>query len=357
MTTATTAQTTIPAAILDQVAERANALDDGEGRARFILPPLGAEGLLGLGAPQNSDGHLPDMVAAVRALASRCMSSAFGLWAHRMTIEYLALADTPYANSVLPGLLDGSTPGITGMASAFREAAGCGSLDLTATPTDDGSGYVLDGALKWASNLYDDSIMVTAARATNGDRLLVALPLSTPGITAGNQFSLMALDSTASSFVKIEGARISADQVLTTDFEEFLTACRPTFLALQSAMCCGLAEASLAAADQGSLGTNAVFAPEIDRARGSLALVRSMVESVAEKTGPGVRFERSELLSMRLAAAEVASSAAALELRCAGGRGYAHRSDSSRRFREAAFIPVQSPSEGQLRWELSQCER
>lgn len=357
MTTVSTAPATIPAAILDQVAERANALDNGEGEARFVLPLLGAEGLLGLGAPQNSDGRLIDMVGAVRALASRCMSSAFGLWAHRMTIEYLSLADTPYANEVLPGLLDGTTPGITGMASAFREVAGCGSLDLTATPTDDGSGYVLDGSLKWASNLYDDSIMVTAARSTNGDRLLVALPLSTPGITAGNHFSLMALDSTASSYVKVEGVRISAGQVLTTDFENFLTACRPTFLALQSAMCCGLAEASLAAADHGSLGTNAVFAPEIDRALGSLALVRSMVESVAEKTAPGHRFERSELLSMRLAAAEVASAAAALELRCAGGRGYAHRSDSSRRFREAAFIPVQSPSEGQLRWELSQCER
>lgn len=199
MTTVSTASATIPAAILDQVAERANALDNGEGEARFVLPLLGAEGLLGLGAPQNSDGRLIDMVGAMRALASRCMSSAFGLWARRMTIEYLSLADTPYADEVLPGLLDGTTPSITGMASAFREVAGCGSLDLTATPTDDGSGYVLDGSLKWASNLYDDSIMVTAARSTNGDRLLVALPLSTPGITAGNQFSLMALDSAASS--------------------------------------------------------------------------------------------------------------------------------------------------------------
>jgi alkylation response protein AidB-like acyl-CoA dehydrogenase len=53
-----------------------------------------------------------------------------------------------------------------------------------------------------------------------------------------------------------------------------------------------------------------------------------------------------------LAAADVVSAAAALEIRTAGGKGYARRTDASRRFREAAFIPVQSPSEAQLRWEL-----
>jgi alkylation response protein AidB-like acyl-CoA dehydrogenase len=60
---------------------------------------------------------------------------------------------------------------------------------------------------------------------------------------------------------------------------------------------------------------------------------------------------------MRLAGAEVATAAAALEARTAGGKGYASRSGASRRFREAAFIPVQSPSEAQLRWELAQCSR
>jgi hypothetical protein len=42
-----------------------------------------------------------------------------------------------------------------------------------------------------------------------------------------------------------------------------------------------------------------------------------------------------------------------LELRTAGGQGYASRAAVSRRYREAAFIPVQSPSEAQLRWELA----
>lgn len=45
-------------------------------------------------------------------------------------------------------------------------------------------------------------------------------------------------------------------------------------------------------------------------------------------------------------------AAANIEVRVASGAGYARNSPASRRFREAAFIPAQSPSEGQLRWEL-----
>jgi hypothetical protein len=47
-------------------------------------------------------------------------------------------------------------------------------------------------------------------------------------------------------------------------------------------------------------------------------------------------------------------AATRLESTVVGGAGYAVGSPANRRFREAAFLPVQSPSEGQLRWELTQ---
>ena len=62
------------------------------------------------------------------------------------------------------------------------------------------------------------------------------------------------------------------------------------------------------------------------------------------------------LLSAPAMAADTASAAVAassIEVRVAGGAGYAKSSPASRRFREAAFIPVQSHSESQLRWELA----
>jgi alkylation response protein AidB-like acyl-CoA dehydrogenase len=63
----------------------------------------------------------------------------------------------------------------------------------------------------------------------------------------------------------------------------------------------------------------------------------------------------ADLLRLRLDAAGVATDATRVEATVRGGAGYVARSDVSRRLREGAFLPIQSPTEGHLRWELSRC--
>src|SRR5690606_24299478 len=62
---------------------------------------------------------------------------------------------------------------------------------------------------------------------------------------------------------------------------------------------------------------------------------------------------RRDLLEQRLEWSGIACGAVALEAKLAGGRGYMLGSDTARRLREAAFLPIQSPTEVQLRWLLS----
>jgi alkylation response protein AidB-like acyl-CoA dehydrogenase len=239
------------------------------------------------------------------------------------------------------------------MASAFKEAAGCGSLELTATTVN--GGYQVSGPIRWASNLYPDSIMVTAVRTDAGEKLIVALPLDTPGVALGEHFDLLALGSTASSYLNLEDVYVPAEQVLSHDFGGFLQAVRPTFLVLQSAMCLGLTRTAVEQAGHGLGGVNAVFSAEVDRVAERLADAEATLARLAAAVGGAQSPAKKELLSLRLAAAELSSASADLEIRTAGGKGYASRTSASRRYREAAFIPVQSPSEGQLRWELAAC--
>src|SRR6201999_2760178 len=241
--------------------------------------------------------------------------------------------------------IGGDALGVTGMASAFKDAAGCGTLDLAATPA--GQGYRLTGTLRWASNLYSDSVMVTAAQTDTGEKLVVALPLATSGVTIGNHFDLLALGSTASSFLKLDDVYVGDDQILSRDIESFLTGVRPTFLVLQSAMCVGLGRRCLDEVEPSLNGVNSAFAVEFDSLSAELVGIEAQVTSFAAAVGGPTTPAKRDLLTLRLAAADVVSAAAALEIRTAGGKGYARR-----RFREAAFIPVQSPSEAQLRWEL-----
>jgi alkylation response protein AidB-like acyl-CoA dehydrogenase len=339
--------------LLQDIRAHAGALDRGEHHSRRSFPALGAVGLLGVGAPGNADGRLPDMAEAIRLISGECMSTGFSLWAHRMTVEYLLTAATPFALAAVQPLLTGNSLGVTGMASAFKEAAGCGSLELTAMP--DADGYEVSGPIRWASNLHADSTMVTAVRTDAGEKLIVALPLGTPGVVVGDHFELLALGSTASSSLRLDRARVPADQVLSRDFDGFLQSVRPTFLVLQSAMCLGLTRTAVEQARVGLDGVNSVFVADFDREASRLDGAELTLASLAAAVGGANPPTKPALLSLRLLAAELASASADLELRTAGGKGYASRTSASRRYREAAFIPVQSPSEGQLRWELARC--
>ena len=340
--------------LLTDIGSHADALDRGEGTSRRSFAALGTAGLLGLGAPGNVDGQLLRMADVIAGISGGCMSTGFSVWAHRMAIEYLLTAATPFSIAAAKSLFTGNTLGVTGMASAFKDAAGCGSLDLIATPVE--GGHRLSGSLRWASNLYDDSLMITAARTEAGEKLIVALPLNTPGVVLGDHFELLAMGSTASSYLKLQDTFIGSHQVLSTDFNEFLNVVRPTFLVLQSAMCLGLTKTTVAQSRLGLTGVNSVFSADVDEVEQKLASAQKTLASVAAAVGGPVPPSKKELLTLRLTAAEIASESAGLEIRTAGGKGYASRTPSSRRYREAAFIPVQSPSEAQLRWELNRCK-
>ncbi|MCV7200207.1 acyl-CoA dehydrogenase family protein [Mycobacterium angelicum] len=341
--------------VLADIRAHAGALDRGEHTTRRSFAALGAAGLLGVGAPGNADGRLPQMAEVIRLISGECMSTGFSVWASRMTIEYLLTAATPLSEMTARPLLAGTALGVTGMAAAFKEAAGCGSLELTAARVV--GGYLLSGSIRWASNLHDDSLLVTAARTERGDKLIVALPffLNAPGVTVGEHFKLLAMDSTASSYLELKDVYVADEQVLSTDFTGFLDAVRPTFLVLQSAMCIGLARTTLTQTGIGLTGVNSVFTSDVNLIEGKLALAETTLASLAGAVGGPRPPSKKELLSLRLTAAEIASASAALEIRTAGGKGYASRTPASRRYREAAFIPVQSPSEAQLRWELGGC--
>lgn len=339
--------------LLADIRAHASALDRGEHHSRRSFAALGDAGLLGLGAPGNADGRLREMAEVIRVISGECMSTAFSLWAHRMAVEYLLTAATPFSKAGAEPLLAGTVLGVSGMAAAFKDAAGCGSLELTATPVD--GGYEVSGPIRWASNLHEDSLMVTAARTDAGEKLIVALRLDTAGVAIGDHFDLLAMGSTASSYLKLDNAHVPSAQVLTRDFGGFLQAVRPTFLVLQSAMCLGLTRTTAEQSKLGLTGVNSVFAADVDLVAEKLGSAETTLARLAAAVGGAEPPTKEELLTLRLNAAELSSASADLEIRTAGGKGYASGTAASRRYREAAFIPVQSPSEAQLRWELDRC--
>ncbi|MDO4632165.1 MAG: acyl-CoA dehydrogenase family protein [Corynebacterium sp.] len=349
MAASITEQTSVPlvvgADILQAVDDKVKAVDAGEEPARYILPLLADSGLL--------EADLLTTARAIREISRHDLSAGFTVWAHKMTQTYLANAGTAAADNVEKQLRAGQRPGITGMAAAFKEFAGCGKIELTATPVD--GGYSVNGKLNWASNLYDDAVLVTAVHTDEGERLLIFIEGGTEGLTFGKPFGLLGLNSTESAWVSLENVYVPETQVLTHDFDSFILQVRPTFVVLQIAECLGVAEAAIGAASERLFGVNATFTADVDAVAAHIADIVARQEAITARVGNS-DINPVELLELRLEAAEVAVAAANLEVRVAGGAGYAKSSPASRRFREAAFIPVQSPSEAQLRWELEKAK-
>lgn len=324
-----------------RAAERARATDEADTTPFETLRELGQRGLLDLGL---GGGDLRGQAAVVFDLAAECTATAFSLWGHRSGLEYLDAVGAPVASE----LRTGDVPLCSAMAPAFKAAAGIGEIPVTLTRR--GDHLVLDGTVPWASNLYPDAVVILPVVREDGHTAIVRTRVAAHGVSVRPLENLMALNATASGILRLEGVEIDAEQdVLTEDVPGFLATVRGPFLLLQTSFCLGLSAAALTSARENLGGVGEMFREDLDDAVAEQQRLRADLVRLARE--PRAAAPR-ELLQLRLDAALLTGEATRLEAKIVGGRGYALSSPTARRAREAAFLPVQSPTEGHLRWEL-----
>ena len=324
-----------------RAAERARATDEADTTPFETLRELGQRGLLDLGL---GGGDLRGQAAVVFDLAAECTATAFSLWGHRSGLEYLDAVGAPVASE----LRTGEVPLCSAMAPAFKAAAGIGEIPVTLTRR--GDHLVLDGTVPWASNLYPDAVVILPVVREDGRPAIVRTRVALPGVSVRPLENLMALNATASGILRLEGVEIDAEQdVLTEDVPGFLATVRGPFLLLQTSFCLGLSAAALTSARENLGGVGEMFREDLDDAVAEQQRLRADLVRLAREPRAAAPLE---LLQLRLDAALLTGEATRLEAKIVGGRGYALSSPTARRAREAAFLPVQSPTEGHLRWEL-----
>jgi alkylation response protein AidB-like acyl-CoA dehydrogenase len=348
----TSAQTIDTQSVLRQVtqsvSDRAGALDDGVTDVRADIAELGRAGLFELG--YDSTG-LQDMVRAIEEVSSHSLAVGFSAWAHRMTLEYLHHAPAPLRDRHFAELSSGSRIGVTAMAAALKQAAGLGAVPVVGEWR--GNELTISGPIHWASNVFPEALMVLPARTPTGETVVVAVDVDAAGVTVNTHPRLMALGATASTSLRLKEVVVPSGNIITSDLSGFVQRIRPTFLLLQTAFCVGVGGAALAATGDLASKTGAQFEGERSHLLNTSAALRQRLYEFANDPSAATI---ADLLRLRLDAATAALAATRLEFSVTGGTAYAVGSPANRRFREAAFLPIQSPSEGQLRWELTQYE-
>lgn len=345
----------IDEATLADIADTAPDVDHAATDLRPRLRRLASQGRIDLGLP-DSAGTLVEQVSVIERIAEDCVVSAFTLWAQRMAAHYLVAEGGPQSAEFASLLRSAERPGVTAMAAAFRDVSGSAPMPITFRR--DGDDLILDGPISWASNLHDDALIVTVARdalvsdPATGDRLVVVVPMETPGVSMRPADQLLALDSSRSGSLEFTGVRVPSANIVGENVAAFVRAVQPTFLLLQSALCLGLSTRSLAATPPpAGLGTS--FNPERARLQDEHHRIAATLVNLARHVNDHDISPTRDYLQLRLDAAILAGDATRLELCLTGGRGYLATSSTARRIRESLFLPIQSPTESELRWELS----
>jgi alkylation response protein AidB-like acyl-CoA dehydrogenase len=342
----------------------------------------GVEFLLGQGLADPGTARAAHLLTGV---ARSDLASAFSAWAHRMVITYLSSArwHSDLASSA-KSLDTGAALGVTAMAAGT--ARYLSGAPLPVAYRLGGDRLILDGVIPWASNLLPPYVAVTAAAdADDPSRtVVVAFTDRTPGVTIGPYPDLVALRSTGSASIRLHGAVVSTDAVISTDLAGFVEGILPGFLLLQTAFCRGLTERALAETANAVERGAEILRPDLVRLQAAAHRNGRRLDKLAHRVDQrdrtanaepaGRRRERPgadcepvgadarsvrlaiplpDLLRLRLRSAQLAQDAVRLELAAVGGRGYLRTGGTARRLRESAFLPIQAPTEVQLRWTLS----
>jgi len=343
--------------ILSFLEERATDLNNGTANLNvgLALTKLGESGWFGHAIPESLGGRggsLLQAVEAISAVSQCCLTTGFVFWCQRVFIQYLAASNNTYLqNKILPAVLKGEIAGATGLSNAMKYLGGIEELRLQAKI--EGENVTVNGFLPWASNLDSkgEFIVAVAAQTRSGQTLILALPSFAEGLKRGEDLQLLGLQASRTSTLEFDRVQLSHDWIISLEAAKFLPSVRPCFLLLQCGLALGITRKSLGETEKSLGGKAAVASDRYFFARERLTRLEKTIEQFSTLESFDLGRTR-QLFTLRVDITRLAVESVGLEAEIKGGKGYFRNSDTARRLREVAFLPVLTPSLIQLETEL-----
>jgi acyl-CoA dehydrogenase family member 9 len=192
---------------------------------RHVIDGLGRVGVLGMTAPSEVGGHGFTQMANCRVLeeiGSRCASTSVFVNAHHsIGIRALLLFGTPEQRQKwLPKLVTGEWLGA--FALTEKEAGSdAGNVQVTATPSADGSHFILNGAKRYITNAAIAKVLTVMARTPvpgqEGKTAITAFLVTPdmPGFEMINgRMEKMGIRGTATAEFALRGVRVPKENIL-----------------------------------------------------------------------------------------------------------------------------------------------
>lgn len=337
--------------------EHADALDGGAADPESIVARLAEAGLFSIGVPNalgGSGGTTSDAMLAIASVAERSLTAAFVFWGQRTFIEYLLHSpNVALRDELLRPLLRAELGGATGLSNAMKFLAGIEDLQVSARA--ERGQQRLSGRLPWVTNLRKSGYVVACAVDHGPERSasVFAVPHDAPGLTRSRDLELIGLRASDTAALVFDDVVLSDKFCLHADGPLFLRSVRPAFLAMQCGLALGLTKSALDHARGACRSERGELPRSIDEAELELAqIVRALCDGLTQGS---FRRDAVPLFELRLRLIDLALASVALELSARGGKAYLRDGAQgfARRWNEAAFLPIVTPSSVQLRRELA----
>jgi len=322
-----------------------------------VMRALGAAGVYA--HHRSRAGGPGDLVAAIEAMAevgATCISTAFCVWCQDALVWYLE--NSPNAalrKQHLDAASSGQLLGGTGLSNPMKALAGFEPLALKGVPVN--GGYRVTGRLPYVSNIEDGHRFGTvfSVEGQPERRVMALFQAGHGGVTLAQNAHFIALEGSATYSVLIREAFVPDTDVLSDDAATFIPKIRKGFVLLQTGMGIGAARGAAASMRNDSVGRRLAahlpLGPDAIDARCDALLERIRAHAQGPQETDRAAF--LDILRTRLDVSWLALEAAQAAVLQHGARGYLAGSEVSRRFREAQFVAIVTPSVKHITAELA----
>jgi alkylation response protein AidB-like acyl-CoA dehydrogenase len=191
---------------------------------RHVIDGLGRIGVLGMTAPKDVGGHAFSQMANCKVLeeiGSRCASTSVFVNAHHsIGIRALLLFGTQEQQKRwLPKLVTGEELGAFALTEP-EAGSDAGNVQMTATPSEDGTHFILNGEKRYITNAAIGHVLTVMARTPVPDSNKTAITafLVTPDMPGfrmiEGRMAKMGIRGTATARFELRGVRVPRENIL-----------------------------------------------------------------------------------------------------------------------------------------------
>jgi alkylation response protein AidB-like acyl-CoA dehydrogenase len=215
--------------------------------------------------------------------------------------------------------------------------------------------YCLNGTFPWVTNLVPIGFVsaLAAGNPENDTAAIFAVPHDAHGVMRSDDLDLIGLRGSHTASLALHNTVLEEDWIIHPQATVFLPHIRPALIGMQCGWALGIAKASLKAACGATEMTRSILNHEAQALNDDLHHYWQQLARGIDKGD--FREQPRQLFEIRIVLIELAMRAVQLELQALGGRAY-QSSDSAafqRRWREAAFLPIVTPSLVQIKAQLA----